>query len=71
MNEGYRGRVSFPIHAVSGKVVGFGGRVMKKDEKTAKYINSPESEIYHKSNELYGIFFAKQSIIKADRCYLV
>ena len=71
VNDRYRGRVIFPIHSLSGKVVGFGGRVLKKDEKTAKYVNSPESEIYHKSNELYGIFFAKQAIIKADRCYLV
>ena len=49
----------------------FGGRVLKKDEKTAKYVNSPESEIYHKSNELYGIYFAKQAIMKQDRCFLV
>ena len=67
----FRGRVMFPIHTLSGKVVAFGGRVLKKDEKTAKYMNSPESEIYHKSNELYGIYFAKQAIVKADRCYLV
>ena len=67
----FRGRVMFPIHTLSGKVVGFGGRVLKKDEKTAKYMNSPESEIYHKSNELYGIYFAKQAIVKVDRCYLV
>lgn len=67
----FRGRVIFPVHTLSGKVVAFGGRVLKKDEKTAKYVNSPESEIYHKSNELYGIFFAKQSIVKADRCFLV
>lgn len=67
----FRGRVIFPVHTVSGKVVAFGGRILKKDEKTAKYVNSPESEIYHKSNELYGIYFAKQAIIKADRCFLV
>jgi len=67
----YRGRVMFPIHSISGKIVGFGGRVLKKDEKTAKYINSPESEIYHKSNELYGIYFAKNEIVKQDRCFLV
>lgn len=67
----FRGRVIFPVHTVSGKVVAFGGRVLKKDEKTAKYVNSPESEIYHKSNELYGIYFAKQAIVKADRCFLV
>lgn len=67
----FRGRVIFPVHTVSGKVVAFGGRVLKKDDKTAKYVNSPESEIYHKSNELYGIYFAKQAIVKADRCFLV
>lgn len=67
----FRGRVIFPVHTLSGKVVAFGGRVLKKDEKTAKYMNSPESEIYHKSNELYGIYFAKQAIVKADRCFLV
>ncbi len=65
------GRVMFPVHTLSGNVVAFGGRVLKKDDKTAKYVNSPESEIYHKSNELYGIFFAKQSIVKHDRCFLV
>lgn len=67
----FRGRVIFPVHTVSGKVVAFGGRVLKKDDKTAKYVNSPESEIYHKSNELYGIYFAKQAIVKADKCFLV
>lgn len=67
----FRGRVIFPVHTLSGKVVAFGGRVLKKDEKTAKYVNSPESEIYHKSNELYGIYFAKQAMVKADRCFLV
>jgi DNA primase len=61
----------FPIHTISGKVVAFGGRTLKKDDKTAKYLNSPESEIYHKSDELYGIFFAKQAIVKEDRCFLV
>ena len=71
VNDRFRGRVIFPVHTLSGKVVAFGGRVLKKDEKTAKYVNSPESEIYHKSNELYGIFFAKQAIVKADRCFLV
>lgn len=71
MNDRFRGRVIFPVHSLSGKVVAFGGRVLKKDEKTAKYVNSPESPIYHKSNELYGIYFAKQAIVKADRCYLV
>ncbi|MHB9054961.1 MAG: DNA primase [Paludibacteraceae bacterium] len=67
----FRGRVMFPVLSLSGKVLAFGGRVLKKDDKTAKYVNSPESEIYHKSNELYGIFFAKQAIVKNDRCYLV
>ena len=71
MNDRFRGRVIFPVHTLSGKVVAFGGRVLKKDEKTAKYVNSPESEIYHKSNELYGIYFAKQAIMKQDRCFLV
>lgn len=71
VNDRFRGRVIFPVHSLSGKVVAFGGRILKKDEKTAKYVNSPESDIYHKSNELYGIFFAKQAIVKADRCFLV
>lgn len=71
VNDRFRGRVIFPVHSLSGKVVAFGGRVLKKDEKTAKYVNSPESPIYHKSNELYGIYFAKRAIVKADRCYLV
>ena len=71
VNDRFRGRVIFPVHTLSGKVVAFGGRVLKKNEKTAKYVNSPESEIYHKSNELYGIYFAKQAIIKEDRCFLV
>ena len=67
----FRGRVMFPVHSLSGKVLAFGGRVLKQTDKTAKYVNSPESEIYHKSNELYGIFFAKQAIVRHDRCYLV
>ena len=67
----FRGRVMFPVHTLSGKVIAFGGRILKKAENTGKYVNSPESEIYHKSNELYGIFFAKQAITKADCCYLV
>ncbi len=71
VNDRFRGRVIFPVHTLSGKIVAFGGRVLKKDEKTAKYVNSPESEIYHKSNELYGIYFAKQAIVKQDRCFLV
>lgn len=71
VNDRFRGRVIFPVHTLSGKVVAFGGRVLRKGEKTAKYVNSPESEIYHKSNELYGIYFAKQAIVKQDRCFLV
>jgi len=67
----FRGRVMFPIHNMTGRVIGFGGRVLKKDEKTAKYLNSPESDIYHKSRSLYGIFFAKKSIVQRDNCYLV
>ena len=67
----FRGRVMFPVNSLSGKVVAFGGRILKKDDKMAKYVNSPESEIYHKSNELYGIYFAKQAVVKQDRCFLV
>jgi DNA primase len=67
----FSGRVVFPIHSLSGQVLGFGGRVLKKNEKTAKYLNSPESEIYHKSHILYGLYFAKQSINKQDKCFLV
>lgn len=67
----FRGRVIFPIHTLSGRVVGFGGRILKKAENTGKYVNSPESSIYSKSRELYGIFFAKQAITKEDRCFLV
>ncbi len=67
----FRGRVIFPVHTLSGKVVAFGGRILKKAENTGKYINSPESLIYHKSDVLYGLYFAKQAITKADRCFLV
>ncbi len=68
----FRGRVIFPVHSISGKVVAFGGRILSSDnKKLAKYVNSPESEIYHKSNELYGIFFAKRAMVKEDCCYLV
>ncbi|GAP71255.1 DNA primase [Candidatus Symbiothrix dinenymphae] len=67
----FRGRVMFPVHSLSGKIVAFGGRVLQKDAKTAKYVNSPESEIYHKSNELYGIYLARQAIVKQDKCFLV
>jgi len=67
----FRGRVMFPVHTLSGKVVAFGGRILKKVENTGKYINSPESDIYHKSDVLYGLYLAKQAISKNDCCYLV
>jgi DNA primase len=67
----FSGRVMFPIHSLSGQVLGFGGRILKTDAKTAKYLNSPESEIYHKSRILYGIFQARKSISQEDKCYLV
>ncbi len=67
----FKGRVMFPIQSMSGRVLGFGGRILTNDKKAAKYLNSPESEIYHKSKVLYGIFQAKQSIAKLNNCYLV
>lgn len=67
----YRERVIFPVHTVSGKVVAFGGRILRKSDKLAKYVNSPESEIYSKSAELYGLYFAKQAIVRQNRCFLV
>lgn len=67
----FKGRVMFPIQSMSGRVLGFGGRILTNDKKAAKYLNSPESEIYHKSKVLYGIFQAKQAIAKQDTCYLV
>ncbi|XLS29965.1 DNA primase [Flavobacteriaceae bacterium M23B6Z8] len=67
----FKGRVMFPIHSMSGRVLGFGGRILSNDKKAAKYLNSPESDIYHKSKVLYGIYFAKQAIAKEDNCYLV
>ncbi|MGB5821902.1 MAG: DNA primase [Saonia sp.] len=67
----FKGRVLFPIHSMSGRVLGFGGRILTTDKKAAKYLNSPESDIYHKSKVLYGIYFAKQAIAKEDNCYLV
>lgn len=67
----FKGRVMFPIKSMSGRVLGFGGRILINDKKAAKYVNSPESEVYHKSNVLYGIFHAKQSIAKEDNCFLV
>jgi DNA primase len=67
----FSGRVIFPIHNVSGRTIAFGGRILKTDKKLAKYINSPETEIYHKSNVLYGLFFAKKSIVAENNCFLV
>jgi len=67
----FKGRVMFPIHSMSGRVLGFGGRILSRDKKAAKYLNSPESDIYHKSKVLYGIYHAKQSIAKEDNCFLV
>nr|WP_315186142.1 DNA primase [uncultured Flavobacterium sp.] len=67
----FKGRVMFPIQSMSGRVLGFGGRILTNDKKAAKYLNSPESDIYHKSKVLYGIFQAKQSIAKQNNCYLV
>jgi DNA primase len=67
----FSGRVMFPIHSLSGQILGFGGRILKADQKTAKYLNSPESEIYHKGRILYGIYQARKAITQQDRCYLV
>jgi len=67
----FYGRIIFPIHGLSGNVLGFGGRILKSDAKAAKYINSPESEIYSKSRILYGLYYAKQSIVKEEKCYMV
>lgn len=67
----FRGRVMFPIHNLTGRVIGFGGRILGTSKNVAKYLNSPENEIYHKSDTLYGIFFAKKSILAKDFCYLV
>ncbi|MFN2261966.1 MAG: DNA primase [Psychroflexus sp.] len=67
----FKGRVMFPIHSMSGRTLGFGGRILTNDKKQAKYLNSPESEIYHKSKVLYGLFQAKKAIAKADNCFLV
>lgn len=66
----FKGRVMFPIQSMSGRVLGFGGRILTNDKKVAKYVNSPESDIYHKSKVLYGIFHAKQAIAKQDNCFL-
>jgi DNA primase len=67
----FRGRVIFPIHSMSGRVLGFGARILNSELKTAKYLNSPESLIYNKSKVLYGIYYAKQDIAKLDNCYIV
>ena len=67
----FKGRVMFPIQSMSGRVLGFGGRILTNDKKAAKYLNSPESDLYHKSKVLYGIYHSKQAIAKQDRCYLV
>lgn len=67
----FHGRVIFPIHSLSGQIIAFGGRILKSDDKIAKYINSPDSELYHKSFVLYGLFFARHAIVKNDKCYLV
>jgi DNA primase len=67
----FRGRVMFPIHNISGKVIAFGGRTLKSDKSVAKYFNSPESELYIKSNVLFGLHLAKNAIVKNDVCYLV
>jgi len=71
IRDRFAGRMMFPIHGISGRVIGFGGRTLSQDKTIAKYLNSPESDIYHKSRVLYGIFQAKRSIIKEDKCYLV
>lgn len=67
----FKGRVIFPIQDISGRVLGFGGRILTSDKKAAKYLNSPESELYHKSKVLYGLYFAKKAIVEKDNCYLV
>jgi len=71
LRDRFHGRVIFPVHSLSGKVVAFGGRIMSAESKVAKYVNSPESVIYSKSRELYGLYQAKQAIVRKDRCFLV
>lgn len=71
MFDRFKGRVMFPIHSMSGRILGFGGRILNNDKKAAKYLNSPESDIYHKSKILYGIYQAKKEIAKQDNCFLV
>lgn len=67
----FRGRIIFPVHNISGRIMGFGGRTLLKDDNVPKYVNSPESEIYNKSQILFGLYFAKNAIIRQDNCYLV
>ncbi len=67
----FRGRIIFPIHNLTGRVIGFGGRILSSEKSTAKYINSPESEIYNKSKALYGIYYGRNAIVKEDNCFLV
>jgi len=67
----FHGRVMFPIHSASGRIIGFGGRILTTDKQTAKYLNSPESDIYNKSKSLYGLYFARNVIVAKDNCYLV
>jgi len=67
----FSGRVIFPVHSLSGRVIGFGGRILRSDAQAAKYLNSPESEIYHKSATLYGIYFARNAMVREDKCILV
>lgn len=71
LRDRFHGRVIFPVHSIAGKVVAFGGRIMSAESKVAKYVNSPESVIYSKSRELYGLYQAKQAIVRKDRCFLV
>lgn len=71
LRDRFHGRVIFPVHSIAGKVVAFGGRIMSSEAKVAKYVNSPESIIYSKSRELYGLWQAKQAIVRKDRCFLV
>ena len=69
--DNYRGRIIFPIHNNTGKIIGFGARVIGKADRAPKYINTPENEVYSKSKILYGSYFARQAIDKADECLLV
>lgn len=71
VRDRFAGRIVFPVHNLAGRIIAFGGRNLKNDPKAAKYLNSPESEIYHKSRELYGIFQARREMARAEKCYLV